>query len=74
MVMGKTINDWEKIDTKINLLDSIQVSNEDRKNRYKVCITCDKLTQWDICKVCNCWMPLKAKIPIFKCPLNKWQN
>jgi len=27
-----------------------------------------------VCKVCKCFMPLKAKLKRTKCPLGKWEK
>lgn len=47
--------------------------------KYEICKKCDKLTEdsGDIlnprrCKLCNCVMFFKTKVPGFKCPLGKW--
>ena len=26
----------------------------------------------DLCQKCGCYMPIKVKISLFKCPENKW--
>ena len=63
-------------DTKIikdKLNGAEEVDDSVRKTRYAVCQTCDKLTErWHRCQVCNCWMPVKARLPGMKCPLGKW--
>ena len=39
------------------------------EERYKICIKCPNLDKtWKVCKVCNCFMPLKTKIRWAECP------
>ena len=57
----------------INKLDGQQeVTSAVRKTRYEVCAECSKLSKWLVCEECNCWMPVKARLPMTKCPLGKW--
>lgn len=48
-------------------------SGELATERMKVCAECDayqKLTMQ--CKLCHCFLPLKAKILDSSCPIDKW--
>ena len=39
------------------------------EERYKICKECPNLDKkWKVCKVCNCFMPLKTKIRWAECP------
>ena len=39
------------------------------EERYKICKKCPNLNKtWKVCKVCNCFMPLKTKIRWAECP------
>ena len=39
------------------------------EERYKICKKCPNLDKtWKVCKVCNCFMPLKTKIRWAECP------
>lgn len=44
------------------------------EDRYKICKSCDQLNKIKFCKQCGCFMPLKVKIAVVECPLNKWSN
>jgi hypothetical protein len=51
----------------------IEVDEDTRKSRFSICQSCDELTEkWHTCKICSCWMPVKARIPGTKCPIGKW--
>jgi hypothetical protein len=43
------------------------------EDRIAICKACDQLRMpgWQ-CKICGCFMQLKARIPMAKCPLGKW--
>lgn len=41
------------------------------KSRIDICKSCDKLEDAR-CSICGCWMPLKARLPLFHCPIKKW--
>ena len=43
-----------------------KLSHEERYNICKECPNLDK--KWKVCKVCNCFMPLKTKIRWAECP------
>ena len=39
------------------------------EERYKICQECPNLNKrWKVCKICNCFMPLKTKIRWAECP------
>ena len=39
------------------------------EERYKICKECPNLDKrWKVCRVCNCFMPLKTKIRWAECP------
>ena len=39
------------------------------EERYDICKKCPNLDKtWKVCKVCNCFMPLKTKIRWAECP------
>jgi hypothetical protein len=71
---------WEKYkekngSTPLDLLNpkTEKATEEQAKDRLEICNSCDeyiKLTHQ--CKVCGCFMELKTKIKISKCPLGKW--
>ena len=47
-------------------------SFEGRKMRISICEECDKLTKLKVCKLCNCFMPIKIWAKFVDCPDNKW--
>ena len=38
------------------------------------CNKCEHLNSFKACKVCNCFMPLKARLKRATCPKNKWEK
>jgi len=42
------------------------------QKRIKICDTCEYKSQIGICTKCGCVLAIKARIPIFKCPIDKW--
>lgn len=52
-----------------------KVSEEVFNYRYNTCSGCDKLYKLtDTCKVCGCFMKVKAWMPRQACPINKWPS
>jgi hypothetical protein len=44
-------------------------------HRIKICQECDSYRAGSMtCDICNCIMPLKARMPSMKCPAGKWQQ
>ena len=45
------------------------------KKRLQICERCQYLDKRiKVCKVCKCFMPLKARAPGAKCPKNLWEK
>lgn len=42
------------------------------KQKFEICQKCEFLRNNSTCKKCNCFMPIKVRIPNLKCPVNKW--
>jgi hypothetical protein len=64
-------NDLKIIKDKLN--GALEVATGLRNTRYSICQGCEKLDKrWHKCQICNCWMPVKARLPNAKCPLEKW--
>ena len=40
--------------------------------RMNICNKCSELNNLKICKVCNCYMPLKTSMIPVRCPIGKW--
>lgn len=40
--------------------------------RIELCKACDRLTSFNTCKECGCFMPAKTRIKSAECPLKKW--
>ena len=52
-----------------------EVDDITRVSRYSICKSCPELIAYNnVCNICNCWMPLKARLPLTRCPLNKWDR
>lgn len=50
-------------------------SKEEQEERHKICQSCDELnTEEYRCKICNCYIQIKASLGTSKCPLNKWPD
>ena len=49
-----------------------QVEGEWADARKAICSACPKLTKFKFCSVCNCFMPLKARLASSSCPEKKW--
>ena len=50
-------------------------SNTLYKDRITICNSCDFYRQWaKQCKVCKCFMPLKARLTTTSCPMGKWEH
>lgn len=49
-----------------------QVGDQERKTRFQICQSCEHLQTSNFCKVCKCFMPIKARVPFFSCPIKKW--
>jgi hypothetical protein len=61
--------------TPLDLLNpnSEKASEELAKSRFDVCLSCTELTpHTHQCKQCGCFMALKTKLVVSKCPLKKW--
>ena len=51
------------------------VEKEIAQKRYNECKKCDEFDLLTFrCKMCGCFMKLKAKLLNASCPLNKWQQ
>lgn len=61
--------DWQDAKHKLglDLLDA-----ESRNLRVNICETCENLSSLKVCKVCNCFMPVKTWLKTKKCPIGKW--
>jgi len=40
--------------------------------RLKLCEACQHFSKIRKCKLCGCWMDLKAKLLEAQCPIDKW--
>ena len=48
------------------------VSEEIQQQRIKICENCEHYTKLNFCSRCNCFMPVKTRLPYKKCPIDKW--
>lgn len=53
-----------------SVVEGVISTTEDKLNVCSVCQHYKPLTKR--CNMCGCFMPVKAAIPIFKCPIGKW--
>lgn len=49
-----------------------KVSNDERKKRIVICISCEKNEPVNCCSECGCWVSAKTWVKNANCPLNKW--
>jgi len=43
------------------------------EKRLAVCKQCERYNEKNhTCRECGCYLKIKAYVPIFKCPLHKW--
>jgi len=65
---------WELINyVENNQSKMLFVSDEVYKHRITTCKNCDKYDELENrCKECGCYVPVKAKIILDSCPLEKW--
>jgi hypothetical protein len=56
--------------------NNIWLSKEQAQVRYNICKTCEHLSSSPMfmCKKCNCFAKLKARMIFTSCPENKWDN
>ena len=74
------MNAWEKYKAKNGVtpmdllrINSQKISAEDAEARYTICVTCpffQKKTKQ--CLKCGCFMIMKTKLDLAKCPIGKW--
>jgi len=53
-------------------IKQLEKSNLSTDERMDICSECENLKMMMICSECGCFMPIKAAIPLFHCPINKW--
>jgi hypothetical protein len=52
---------------------ALTVSDEVYAERIKTCKGCDRYMELENeCKECGCYVPMKAKVILDSCPLDKW--
>lgn len=55
------------------MVEQVYMKAVDAHERLKVCESCDKyLKNAKICGVCKCFMPMKTRLRMAKCPLGRW--
>ena len=75
-----TVSAWQKYkekngSTPLDLLNpkSEKATDELAEERLNVCKACpDVIPHVNQCKRCGCFMDLKTKLKISKCPIGKW--
>tara|TARA_R100000808_G_C2120957_1_gene132275 strand:- start:592 stop:894 length:303 start_codon:yes stop_codon:yes gene_type:complete len=51
------------------------LSDEDYKKRMKICESCAHLIKdKNVCNKCGCYLPIKGRWEISKCPIGKWEK
>ena len=70
---------WEQYKEKngTTLLDLFNVktkyaTEELSSQRYDICTGCEEFTMTKNCKQCGCFMVVKTKLELSKCPIGKW--
>lgn len=72
----KTVLNEEEINKAVEQVTRMKgvrlVSEEEFKNRFAVCIECEKLEYGSTCMLCGCIMQVRARLADGKCPAKKW--
>lgn len=57
-----------------HLSSQLPVLNEEQiKERKSICQECEFYEKFtNRCKQCGCWMVVKMRLPLAKCPIKKW--
>ena len=64
---------WDLIKYIGNNQESLFASDEIYRERLSICKSCDKYMELENeCAECGCYIPMKAKIVLDSCPLEKW--
>ena len=51
------------------------VEKENAEERLAICKECPKLIKLSTqCKICLCFMPIKSRLNMSKCPIGKWEE
>jgi hypothetical protein len=74
------MNAWEKYKAKNGVtpmdllrINSQKISAEAAEARYTICVTCPFFQkQRKQCLKCGCFMIMKTKLDLAKCPIGKW--
>jgi recombinational DNA repair protein RecR len=49
------------------------VTKQEYNDRLNTCKSCENLSMLGQCKICSCFMRLKAKFSNSSCPIDKWK-
>ena len=64
---------WDLIKYLGNNQETLFASDEIYRERLSICKSCDKYKELENeCAECGCYIPMKAKIILDSCPLEKW--
>ena len=64
---------WDLIKYLGNNQETLFASDEIYAERINICKSCDKYIELENqCAECGCYIPMKAKIILDSCPLEKW--
>ncbi len=64
---------WDLIKYLGNNQETLFASDEIYAERIGICKSCDKYMELENqCSECGCYIPMKAKIVLDSCPLEKW--
>ena len=64
---------WDLIKYLGNNQETLFASDEIYAERINICKSCDKYIELENqCAECGCYIPMKAKIVLDSCPLEKW--
>ena len=66
---------WDLISHIQSHKEAIFASDDLYRERMMICKSCDKYKELENeCEVCGCYVPIKAKIILDSCPINKWTS
>jgi hypothetical protein len=50
----------------------LEKPSQSANERLAICKKCEYYTRVGICGKCGCVLAIKARLPMFHCPLKKW--
>lgn len=71
--VSRKTNASDDTDDILNELSKIYVDKDRYSDRLGKCMVCQHLDQGTTCKICTCYVSVKAWLATEQCPINKWK-